>query len=123
MIKKFFFTFLIFLIGSIIYLNYFGISTKKLNQKIQKKIQENYPQVNLKLNDIKILLNVSKLSIELKTEYPVIMLEREKIKLIVCTHTAMHIQCWIKQCCMFVQPTGQVCRDGGQRNNDVPFIV
>ncbi len=81
MIKKFFFTFLIFLIGSIIYLNYFGISTKKLNQKIQKKIQENYPQVNLKLNDIKILLNVSKLSIELKTEYPVILLEREKIKL------------------------------------------
>ena len=55
MIKKTFYSFLILIIASIIYLNYFGITTNKFNQNIQKKIQQNYPQLDLKLNDIKIL--------------------------------------------------------------------
>ena len=81
MIKKTFYTFLILIITSIIYVNYFGLTTNKLNQNIQKKIQKNYPQLDLKLNDIKILFNISKLSIDLKTDYPIIKLKDQEIKL------------------------------------------
>ena len=81
MIKRIFYILLFFIIGSIIYLNFIGISTSKLNKKIQTEINDKYPQINLKLNDIKILLNISKLSIDLETDYPIILLENEKIKL------------------------------------------
>ena len=81
MIKKTFYSFLILIIASIIYLNYFGITTNKFNQNIQKKIQQNYPQFDLKLNDIKILLNISKLSVDLETNYPTILFSDEEIKL------------------------------------------
>ena len=81
MIKKTFYSFLILIIASIIYLNYFGVTTNKFNQNIQKKIQQNYPQFDLKLNDIKILLNISKLSVDLETNYPTILFSDEEIKL------------------------------------------
>ena len=81
MIKRIFYIILFFIIGSIIYLNFIGISTSKLNKKIQTEIRDKYPQINLRLNDIKILLNISKLSIDLETDYPIILLENEKIKL------------------------------------------
>ena len=81
MIKRILYILLFFIIGSIIYLNFIGISTSKLNKKIQAEIRDKYPQINLKLNDIKILLNISKLSIDLETDYPIILLENEKIKL------------------------------------------
>ena len=81
MIKRIFYILLFFIIGSIIYLNFIGISTSKLNKIIQTEIRDKYPQINLKLNDIKILLNISKLSIDLETDYPIILLENEKIKL------------------------------------------
>ena len=81
MIKKTFYSFLILVFVSIIYLNYFGITTNKFNQNIQKKIQQNYPQFDLKLNDIKILLNISKLSVDLETNYPTILFSDEEIKL------------------------------------------
>ena len=81
MIKKTVYVFLIFIITSIIYLNYFGITTNKFNQNIQKKIQKVYPQFDLKLNDIKILFNISKLSVDLETDYPIILSNDEEIKL------------------------------------------
>ncbi len=81
MIKRIFYILLFFIIGSIIYLNFIGISTSKLNKIIQTEIRDKYPQINLKLNDIKILLNISTLSIDLETDYPIILLENEKIKL------------------------------------------
>ncbi len=81
MIKRTFYILFFFLIGSIVYLNFIGISTSQFNNKIQKKIKIIFPQVNLKLNDIKLRLNISKLSIDLETEYPVILLESEEIKL------------------------------------------
>ena len=81
MIKKTFYSFLILIIASIIYLNYFGITTNKFNQNIQKKIQQNYPQLDLKLNDIKILFNISKLSVDLETDYPIILSNDQEIKL------------------------------------------
>ena len=81
MIKKTVYAFLILIIASIIYLNYFGITTNKFNQNIQKKVQKNYPQFDLKLNDIKILFNISKLSVDLETDYPIILSNDEEIKL------------------------------------------
>ena len=81
MIKKFFYTLLILIIGSVAYLNYFGVTTDKFNQNIKKKIKENYPGVSLKLNDVKILLNISRLSIDLETKHPIILSGNEKIKL------------------------------------------
>ena len=81
MIKKFFFLLLFILVSSIAYLNYFGISTNKFNYKIEKKVKENYPSVNLKLNDVKILLNIFKFSVNLETESPSILLDNEEIRL------------------------------------------
>ncbi len=81
MIKKIFYTLLILIMGSIFYLGYFGISTSKFNQNIEKKIKENYRGVNLKLNDVKILLNIISLTIDLETEESIILLGKEKIKL------------------------------------------
>ena len=81
MIKRTFYILLILFIGSIFYLNFIGISTSKFNKKIETGVRDKFPQVNLKLNEIKILLNISKLSIDLETDYPIILLDNEKIKL------------------------------------------
>ena len=81
MIKRTFYILLIFIIGSILYLNFIGINTSKFNKKIQTEVRDKYPQIDLKLNDLKILLNISKLSIDLETDYPIILLENKKIKL------------------------------------------
>ena len=62
------------------YLSYFGIKTKTFNGRIENRIQKNYPDIKLKLGDIKILLNISKLSIDLETDYPTILSENDKIK-------------------------------------------
>ena len=61
MIKKITYTFFFLIIGSIFYLSFFGLSTNKFNNNIEKKIKENYSNIDLKLNDIKLLLNISKL--------------------------------------------------------------
>ena len=72
MIKKILYTLLILFIGFTFYLNYFGISTSKFNQNIENKIKEKYPSINLKLNDVKILLNIFNLSIDIETANSVI---------------------------------------------------
>ena len=81
MIKRIFYILLILFIGSIFYLNFIGISTSKFNKKIETEVKDKFSQVNLKLNEIKILLNISKLSIDLETDYPIILFDNEKIKL------------------------------------------
>ena len=81
MIKKTFYTILILLTVSIVYLNFLGISTNKFNQKIENKFGENYSGINIKLNKVKLLLDVSTLSVNLETENAIISSEKEKIKL------------------------------------------
>ena len=80
MIKKTLYFIIILFVTLIIYLSYFGIKTKTFNGRIENRIQKNYPDIKLKLGDIKILLNISKLSIDLQTDYPTILLENDKIK-------------------------------------------
>ena len=81
MIKKTFYTTLIIFLASIVYLNYFGVSTNKFNQNIEKKFKENYPGIDIKLNEVKIKLHLSKFSINLETENPLILSGKEKIEL------------------------------------------
>ena len=81
MIKKTFYVILIVFIGSIAYLNYFGINTNKFNQNIEKKFRENFPGIDLKLNKVKLLLNISSLSINLETQNSLILSGKEKIEL------------------------------------------
>ncbi len=79
MIKKTLYTLLILFVGFTFYLNYFGINTSKFNQNIENKIKEKYPSINLKLNDVKILLNIFNLSIDIETANPMISSGSEKI--------------------------------------------
>ena len=81
MIKKILYSFLILLLSSILYISFFGINTDKFNQRIEKKFEENYPGIKIKLNDIKILLNISKISVDIKTDKPLILSGKKKIKL------------------------------------------
>ena len=81
MIKKTFYTILIMLLGSIAYLNYFGVSTNKFNQNVEKKFNQNYPGIEIKLDEVKVLLNIFKLSINLETENSLILSGKEKIEL------------------------------------------
>jgi len=81
MIKKILSGFLILFLSSILYINFFGINTDKFNQRIEKKFEDNYPGIRIKLNDIKILLNIFKISVDIKTDKPLILSGNEKIKL------------------------------------------
>ena len=69
------------LLVSIGYLSYFGISTNKFNSRIENKIKESYPNINVNLQDVKILLDILKLSINLETKNPIIFVGKEEIKL------------------------------------------
>ncbi len=81
MIKKILYGFIILFLSSTLYISFFGINTDKFNQRIEKKFEENYPGIKIKLNDIKILLNISKISVDIKTDKPLILSGNEKIKL------------------------------------------
>ena len=61
MIKKIlkYITFILFILSIItIYLAYIGIETKKFNHLIQDEISKNNKDINIKLKNIKILLNL-----------------------------------------------------------------
>ena len=81
MIKKILYFIIFILIVSISYLSYFGVSTNKFNTRIENKIKESYPNINVKLEDVKILLDIFKLSINLETKGPIIFVGEEEIKL------------------------------------------
>jgi hypothetical protein len=65
---KFFLYFLIILIISIFYLSYFGIKTEKFNNIIKDQILKKNEKINVNLKDIKILLNLKKISFNLITK-------------------------------------------------------
>ena len=49
------------LITGISYLSYFGLSTNKFNSRIENKIKESYPNINVELQNVKILLDILKI--------------------------------------------------------------
>ena len=81
MIKRTLYFIIFFLIFSLIYLNYFGISTNKFNKKIESTIKEKYPNISIRLKDVRVLFDIIKLSINLETKNPIIIVREEEIKL------------------------------------------
>jgi len=81
MLKKIIYFIILLLLLSVAYLSYFGISTNKFNSKIENKIKENYPKINVKLKNVKVLLDIFELSINLETNNVIIFADNEKIKL------------------------------------------
>ena len=81
MIKRTLYFIIFFLIISLVYLNYFGISTNKFNKKIESTIKEKYPNISIRLKDVRVLFDIIKLSINLETKNPIIIVRKEEIKL------------------------------------------
>ena len=81
MVKKIIITLLLLIIISTSYLSYFGITTNLFNERIEKKLNESYPNVNIKLKDVKVLLDIFKLSINVNTKNPTIIIDKEEIEL------------------------------------------
>ena len=63
------------------YLSYFGIETKRFNQLIKDEISKSNKGIDIELNKVKIILNLKKLSVGLKTHDPKITFKDKKIKL------------------------------------------
>ena len=80
-IIKYFLYFLILIFIGISYLSYFGIETKRFNQFIKNEVLKVNAQTSIEIKDVKILLNISNFSIDLKTNEPNLVFKNKKIKL------------------------------------------
>ena len=84
MLKKLYQTLLIiiFLIISFsVYLSVYGINTDKLNGIINEKISQRDSDFDIKLNKIKIFLDIGNFKLEAKTKNPIIVYKKNKIEL------------------------------------------
>ena len=81
--KKFlysFFLLLIFLSASIVtYLSIFGLETSKFNNLIVKEIKKKNPEIELKLEKVKIKLDIKKIHLFISTNYPELVYQNIKI--------------------------------------------
>ena len=80
-IFKYFLYLLILITVAVIYLSYFGIETKRFNQLIRDKISETTKKIDIELQEVKMVLDLSNLSIGLKTFDSDIIFKDKKIKL------------------------------------------
>ena len=76
---KYFLYLLILITIGVIYLSYFGIETKRFNQLIRDKISSTTKKIDIELQDVKIVLNLSNFSIGLKTYDSNIIFKDKKI--------------------------------------------
>ena len=84
MIKRLikFISLLIIIISIIItYLSYFGVNTSKLNNKIESEILKFNTNANLELKSVKLLLNLTNLSLNVQTLEPEILFKNSRLKL------------------------------------------
>ena len=72
---------ILILVIFVFYLSYFGIETKRFNQLIKDEISKSNKGIDIELNKVKIILNLKKLSVGLKTHDPKIIFQDKKIKL------------------------------------------
>ena len=73
---------IIFLIISFcVYLSVYGINTDKLNGIINEKISQRDSDLDIKLNKIKIFLDIGSFKLEAKTKNPIIFYKKNKIEL------------------------------------------
>jgi hypothetical protein len=71
----------IILILIISYLSFFGINTKKLNNKIKNQISDINKNINLELKSVKLLLDPKNLSLNIKTLEPVLLVNNNRLEL------------------------------------------
>ena len=69
------------LIISILYLVFFGIETKRFNSIITEKISNRYENVDLKLNEVKIIIDTTIIGLALETKNPKLLIEGNEIKI------------------------------------------
>ena len=84
MVKKFIQLVLLLLLLLILFVSYlsiYGINTDKFNNLITQKISERNQNLNIKLNKIKIFLNINNLNFELKTKNPEVFFKNKEIKI------------------------------------------
>ena len=84
MVKRFIQTTLLLLLLFVVFLSYlsiYGVSTDKFNNLISKKISERDKNLEIKLNDIKIFLNINNFNFELKTNDPKVFFKNKEIKI------------------------------------------
>ncbi len=84
MIKKtllFFSSLLIILIFALVYLSTFGVETEKFNKTISEKVKATFPEVDLKLYKLKLILDPFNLKINVVTNNPQIKVKNKSIKL------------------------------------------
>ena len=73
--------FITLFIITLAYLSFFGFETDRFNKKISNKVNENYPQIELKLNKVKLLLKPLNLKINVITENTGIKIRDKNLKL------------------------------------------
>ena len=84
MIKKIsitFFVIIILLIAFLIYLNIYGIETTKFNSLIKNEIKSYNSKLDIKIKSVKLLLDLKKFSINIKSLDPVIIYNDKSINL------------------------------------------
>tara|TARA_B100000989_G_C19525492_1_gene466611 strand:+ start:24 stop:2225 length:2202 start_codon:yes stop_codon:yes gene_type:complete len=84
MVKRFIQLVLLLLVFSILFLSYlsiYGISTDKFNNLITQKIYERNKNLDIRINKIKIFLNINNLNFELKTKNPRVFFKNKEIKI------------------------------------------
>ena len=81
MIKKLFkiiILIVIFLLLLIFYLSYFGVETSRFNSIIKEQIKVQNKEIDIKLNTVKLLLDIKNISIKIKTQNPEIDIKNKK---------------------------------------------
>ena len=73
--------FIVILVIVILYLSYFGIETKRFNKIIKDGISKNNKELDIELKKVKILLNLTSLTVEINTKNPKILFNNKKIDL------------------------------------------
>ena len=79
-IQRFFSVLLILIILIIVYLSTIGIETKKLNNNIKTKINEVNKELDIEVNEVKLVLNPFNLKLNIKTIGPKLIKNGKKIE-------------------------------------------
>jgi len=80
-LSQIFFIIIFLIISFCIYLSLYGINTDKFNRIISEKISERDSDFDIKLNNIKIFLDIGNFKLEAKTKNPIIFYKKNKIEL------------------------------------------
>jgi hypothetical protein len=80
-LSKFILGLIIVMIIIVSYLSFFGIKTERLNNKIKNEILKLNEEINLELKNVNFLLNPIDLSINVKTFEPVVIINKNELKL------------------------------------------